>query len=137
MMTVLSEDYSANLPDYIPTCWERFQYFVHNHSESLAVVAIHQPANLYGVPNIDLDHDNYQQKPYLRWTYGGLGAAVDVMANALSALGVQKGMTLFTVVPNGAEYLLCLFVANKLGCAFTPLSSRNFVNVEEITHLIK
>jgi acyl-CoA synthetase (AMP-forming)/AMP-acid ligase II len=136
-MTALSEDYGADLPDYIPTCWERFQDFVHNHSDSLALVAVHQPANLYGMPNIDLDHDAYRQKPYLRWTFGGLGAAVDKMAYALTALGVRKGMTLFTVLPNGAEYLISLFAANKLGCAFTPFSSRNFVNIEEVTYMIK
>jgi acyl-CoA synthetase (AMP-forming)/AMP-acid ligase II len=137
MAPTLSEAYGDPVPDNLPTFWERFRYLVENYPEELALVAIHQPAGLYNISNVDFEDEGYKQRPYLRWSYNGLATAIDQFAAGLQILGARKGMPLITFVPNGAERMVAVFAANKLGCPYTAISTRNLVNMEETAHMIK
>lgn len=137
MAVTMSEDYGSPLPDEMPSSWDRLQRVIKNMPEALALVAMHQPAGLYGLPNVDLEDESYKQAPYLRWNYRTFSMAIDRLAAGLQAHGVRKGMPLITFLPNGAERLLAYFAANKLGCPFTPVSPKNLVNLEEVAHMVK
>src|SRR3954451_2547998 len=51
----------------------------------------------------------------LRYTYSELNAAVDVLARALLALGLERGDRLGIWSPNCAEWVLTQFATAKVG----------------------
>jgi acyl-CoA synthetase (AMP-forming)/AMP-acid ligase II len=137
MAAAISEEYGGPVPEILPTCWERFHSLVENYPEDLALVSMHHASKLYSIPNLDYDDEAYNEQPYLRWNYHGLGTAVDEFAAGLLAFGVRKGMPLITFLANGAEHMIAAFAANKIGCPFTPISPKNFVNMEETVHMVE
>lgn len=136
MSSVLSEDSGDPIPDIIPTIYSRYRKNVDENSDHLALIAVHQPAGLYGIANIALEDDVYKSKPYLRWNYEGFGLAVDTLARGLISYGARKGMALVTFVPNAAEPLMAALAASKNGYPFSPISPRNLSNIEETIHMI-
>ncbi|KAF2101709.1 acetyl-CoA synthetase-like protein [Rhizodiscina lignyota] len=125
------------LPGPFQSCWEYFENAVSKHPDSLAVVATHQVADLYGMNSQPLDTDAYAKAPYLRWTYHELRTAVDTLVRALSARGVHAGMPIFTFLPNGAEFLSVYWASNALGCTLVPINIRNLANAKEVSHMMK
>jgi acyl-CoA synthetase (AMP-forming)/AMP-acid ligase II len=134
---LLSEDHGPPLPEDLPTFWSRFSDHVRHYPDDLAIVALHQKANHYGIPSIPLDNAQSAESPYLRWSYKALGIAVDQFAAGLQAGGAEKGMPLIAFVMNGAEFLIAFFAANKLGCPFAAINIRNLVNMEESRYMVK
>lgn len=137
MAMTLSEEYGTPLKIDFPTSWERYRFQVDNHPDDLALVAVHQPAELYGIPNVPLDDEEYAKTPYLRWKYKSLGSAVDQFARGLEAHNVTIGTAFITFIPNGAEIIMSIFASNKIGCPLSSISPANLVNLEETSHMVK
>jgi long-chain acyl-CoA synthetase len=55
-------------------------------------------------------------------TYGELKLHVDTFATALSDLGIKKGDTVATILPNCPEYIISDFAILRLGAIHVPLS---------------
>lgn len=133
--TLPSEEYGASLSNHLPTLWHRFRGSGATYPNELALACLHQPHDLYGISA----HAPHETKPceYLRWTYKQLLAGVDTFAHNLKRLGVEPGMPISTFLYNGAEYALAMWAAHKLGCPLGPINPRNFVNADEVTHMLK
>lgn len=89
-----------------PSVWAAFLNNVQRIPDALALVCRHQPAGLFGVPNIDTDNETYHEKPYLRWSYQSLRDAVGRLAATWKSHGFQEGSIVITFVGNGVEYVL-------------------------------
>jgi long-chain acyl-CoA synthetase len=59
-----------------------------------------------------------------RWTYEEFDERANRLANALSALGVDHGDRVSTLLYNGSEIILTVFACAKLGAVFNPLNFR-------------
>jgi len=58
------------------------------------------------------------------FTFAELDERANRLANALSALGVEKGDRVSTMLYNGSEIILTVFACAKLGAVFNPLNYR-------------
>jgi acyl-CoA synthetase (AMP-forming)/AMP-acid ligase II len=132
----ISEIYGDALPKDDSTLWQRFNESVSGHPAAIALAISHQPPGLYGIPNQALEDNQYQQAPYLRWTFKDLRYAASRLSKALKAIGVLPGMPIITFLPNGVEYVLMLWAANEIGCILAPINPRNLSNKVEVTHMI-
>lgn len=137
MAGALSEVYGDPLPPNIPSLWESFSSAAERYPDNIALVATHQPPNLFGITNQPLEDEQYSKKPYLRWTYKEFKNAIERTKRGLQTLGVHEEMPILTFVNNGAEYFLVLQAANSIGAVLAPLNPKNLANKEEITHMIK
>ncbi|RDI89388.1 hypothetical protein Vi05172_g842 [Venturia inaequalis] len=137
MAEALSEVYGEPLPPNIPSLWESFSSAAERYPENIALVATHQPPNLFGIISQPLEDEQYQKNPYLRWTYKEFENAIDRTKRGLQALGVHEEMPILTFVHNSAEYFLILQAANSIGAVLAPINPRNLANKEEIAHMIK
>ncbi|KAI3395324.1 hypothetical protein diail_1436 [Diaporthe ilicicola] len=135
----LSEEYGPPLPhlDPPPCMWRDFQSFVSSTPDALAIACVHQPPDLFGIPNLPLDHDAFHHHPYLRWSFRSLSRGVERLVRAWRPLGVKEGTPLVTFCHNSAEYVLAAYAATKLGCVIIPISPRNLTNEEEVRHMVK
>ena len=59
-----------------------------------------------------------------RLSYAEFDTRVNRLANALGALGIEKGDRVSTVLYNGTEIVLTVFACAKLGAVFNPLNFR-------------
>lgn len=107
MSNLLSEESGGPLDDK-PTIWGAFINNVTQTPDALALVCMHQPSGLFGVPNIDIDNDKYRQQPYLRWSYQSLREATGRLVAAWQARGIHEGSVLVTFIGNGLEYVLAV-----------------------------
>ena len=57
-------------------------------------------------------------------TYGELQDRVNRLANALQAMGVQKGDRIAVMALNGIQYVEMYYATAKLGGVFIPLNYR-------------
>lgn len=137
MAEALSEVYGEPLPPNIPSLWESFSSAAERYPENIALVATHQPPNLFGIISKPLEDEQYQKNPYLRWTYKEFENAIGRTKRGLQALGVHEEMPILTFVHNSAEYFLILQAANSIGAVLAPINPRNLANKEEIAHMIK
>ncbi|TLD14772.1 Acyl-CoA synthetase family member 2 [Venturia nashicola] len=137
MAESLSEVYGDPLPSNIPSLWEGFSSAAKSYPENIALVATHQPPNLFGITSQPLEDEQYQKKPYLRWTYKEFKNAVERTKCGLQTLGIHEEMPVLTFANNCAEYFLVLQAVNPLGAVLAPINPRNLANKEEITHMIK
>ena len=58
-----------------------------------------------------------------RLTYRELNQSINRLANALIALGIQKGDKVATILPNSLELYETLWAAAKIGAVVVPLSA--------------
>lgn len=137
MAKALSEIYGGALPPNIPSLWESFTSVAKQYPENIALIATHQPPNLFDIASQPLEDEQYRQKPYLRWTYKEFRHAIERTIRGLRNLGVHEEMPVLTFVSNSAEYFLVLQAANVLGAVLAPLNPRNLANKDEITHMMK
>lgn len=138
-LVTLSEEYGPPLPqlEQPPCMWRDFQSFVRSTPDALAIACVHQPPELFGIPNIPLDHDAFHERPYLRWSFRNLSRGIDRLVRAWRPLGVKEGTPLVTFCANSAEYVLACYAAIKLGCVIIPISPRNLTNEEEARHMVR
>lgn len=137
MAEALSEVYGDPLPSKILSLWESFSSAAEHYPEKIALVATHQPPDLFGIISQPLVDEQYQKKPYLRWTYQEFKNAVGRTKRGLEAFGIREEMPILTFVNNCAEYFLVLQAANSIGAVLAPINPRNLASKEEITHMIK
>lgn len=137
MATESSEVYGEAIPETLPDLWHRLCESVKKHPDELALVCTHQPPDLFSIPSIPLKADEYQQKPYLRWTYTSLKHGTDRLTRSLKAKGVKAGTPVVNLLQNNAEYVLTFWAANQLGCVIASVNPRNLQNKEEVTHILK
>lgn len=137
MVSSLSIEIGEPLPGPFRTIWDRFEDAASKYPNNIALVATHQPAEIYGMASQPLETDEYAKSPYLRLTYRQVRIVVDRLARALSAHDVSPGMCIFTFMPNGIEFLATSLAANLLGCTLVPINVRNLANEIEVTHMIK
>src|SRR5215210_3041642 len=69
-----------------------------------------------------------------RYTYREFDAAVNRVANMLSAHGVGKGDVVTLLLPNGAEYVIAYFACFKLGAPAGPVNS--LLKAEEMAYVL-
>jgi acyl-CoA synthetase (AMP-forming)/AMP-acid ligase II len=119
------------------SCIQRLEECASVYVNEIAVVCAHQPQGLYGVNSQPSDNFEYQQSPYVRWTYGEYYATVERLARALAAAGVGEGTPVFTFLPNGVEFLVTIFASMRLGSTLIPVNVRNLTNAQEVAHMIK
>ncbi len=69
------------------------------------------------------------------WTYGEWDKDVNILANAFSQSGVQKGDRVSTILYNTAQFAMTLFACMKIGAVFNPINFR--LTGEEISYIIR
>lgn len=82
-----------------------------------AVSALHQPA--YHLSN--LTGQTPGQVEYASWTFAQLKRAVFIVSKALLDQGVERGICLYTFLPNGIECVLLAWVSALLQLTLVPL----------------
>jgi acyl-CoA synthetase (AMP-forming)/AMP-acid ligase II len=137
MAEALSEIYGKPLPQRIPSLWESFTSAVEYYPDNTALIATHQPPNLFGITSQPLEDEQYRQKPYLRWNFKDFNTGIERTIRSLRSLGVHEEMPVMTFVNNSAEYYLVMQAANVIGAVLAPINPRNLANKDEITHMIK
>jgi acyl-CoA synthetase (AMP-forming)/AMP-acid ligase II len=70
-----------------------------------------------------------------RFSFRQLGAAVDRMARAFLASGVQKGDRIALWAPNGADWVITSFAVYAVGAVLVPLNTR--YRGEEAGHVLR
>lgn len=108
----------------------RFDKVVSAHPDRIALVCMHQPADLFGF-------GVGQKQDYLRLTYSQLDAASDKLARVLSARGVVAGRSIVTFLLSRAEYAVAYWAAVKLHCPFTPFDPAALHRVDEILYRLR
>lgn len=136
-MAALSEIHAEPLGPKLPTVWERFTDCVERYPDNIAVVCTHQAPELYGIPNVPLQHEVYQKKPYLRWTYTSFRGAIDRFAHGLEAQGARSGMALIMFMPNVIEFMIARWETIQNAMVDVPINPRNLSNREEAIHMLK
>ncbi|CAK1357981.1 unnamed protein product [Cercospora beticola] len=130
----LSHDEGASLPESYPSCWESLLAAAFKYPDSIALVSMHQPNNLYGIASTPATLTARCDR--LRWTYRTLKTTAERLATGLAARGISSGTIVFTFLPNCAEFVLTLWAAWRLGFTLVPLNSRNLANRREFEHMI-
>ena len=137
-MAILSEEFGAPLPERDPPCmWKDLLSQLSSRPDALAVACVHQPPDMFGIPTLPLDDDDFRAKPYLRWSFRSLCLGIEQLVKALRPLGVKQSTPIVTFVQNSIEFVLITYAAIKLGCVMIPISPRNLTNEEEVRHMIK
>ncbi len=72
--------------------------------------------------------------PNERVTYADLQTRVNQLANAMQALGVQKGQNVGVMAVNGPEFVEIYYASAALGATMVPLNFR--AKAEELTYMI-
>ncbi|KAK8012980.1 acetyl-CoA synthetase-like protein [Apiospora marii] len=114
--------------------WSRLETSAQVFGERLAVASLDQPRGLYGFENMETTSN---PSAYLRWSYNTLSSAVDRFAESLGNRKVGKGDVVVTYLYNKVKFVLSLWVAHKLGCAFVPLHPDSLLNQEEAVHVLR
>lgn len=109
---------------------ERFDNAVSTHPDRIALVCMHQPADLFGF-------GAGQKQDYLRLTYSQLDAASDKLARVLSERGVVAGRSIVTFLLSRAEYAIACWAAIKLHCPFTPFDPAALHRIDEILYRLR
>ncbi|KAF2758868.1 acetyl-CoA synthetase-like protein [Pseudovirgaria hyperparasitica] len=128
---------AAPLPDILPTIGSFFRQAVALYPDHVALSCPHQSSDLFGMCSIPLDADEYREKPWLRWSYTVFKQCVDRFASGLRAHGISCGTSIVTFLPNVAEYMICFWAADALGCSFVPINPKNLTNVAEVDHMLR
>ncbi|KAK6071130.1 AMP-binding enzyme [Seiridium cupressi] len=138
---LLSEITTPGLaPSPGPPIWHKFLASAEAEPESLALVAMHQRADLYGFPSLP-DEEDVTSGPasptYLRWSYTTLKRAIVRLVAGLQSIGVDDGTPIISFLPLGAEGSLALWAAEALDCIWIPLNARTIANSTEVTHMVR
>lgn len=134
----LSEVEGKPLPDDVPSLWQTFSSTSSRHPDNIAIASLQQPAGLYQIeskPPLENIHE-YDEKPWLRWTYRNLIIATRRLQRALEERGLEPGAPLFTFLDAGVEFPLCLWTSHAKRCCFAPLSPKNLTNLPEVAHMM-
>ncbi|KAH9903906.1 acetyl-CoA synthetase-like protein [Xylariomycetidae sp. FL2044] len=130
----------GSAPSPGPPIWHKFLASTEAEPESLALVAMHQRADLYGFPSL-LDEEEValgQVSPaYLRWSYATLKNAIVRLVTGLQSIGVDSGTPIVSFLPLGAEGALALWASEALDCIWIPLNTRSLANSAEVTHMVR
>lgn len=136
---------TQDFPDPLPLTHNLFHEAVVKWPDNIALVCPHQAANLYNItsiPNPNFQevvegiHQSEEHRPYLRWTFQHLKSGVDRLKIGLRSLGVRRGMTMVTVMPNCAEFVLSWWAARGMGLVIAPVNPRNLSNEDEVAHIL-
>lgn len=137
MEELLSEVEGKPLSETVPSLWQTFTRTASRYPDNISIACLGQPANLYQVGSQALEIPAYQEKPWLRWTYRDLLAAIHRLKGALERRGLKRGAPLFSFVNAGVEFPLCLWTSYAKGCCFVPLNPKNLTNLPEVTHMME
>lgn len=135
---------NQGIPEPLPLTDELFHESVARWPDNIALVCAHQAANLYDIPSVpnpdfqavNGSHQSEECRPYLRWTFQNLKSGVDRLKIGLRSLGARRGMTVVTVMPNCAEFVLTWWAARGMGLVIAPVNPRNLSNKEELAHML-
>lgn len=123
------------IPNQLRFTHELFREAVANWPDNIALVCLHQAADLYDIPSVP-NTDFHGGDPYLRWTFQNLQSGVDRLQSGLRSLGVRPGMPVVTFMPNCAEFVLTFWAARALGLVMAPVNPRNLSNQDEVAHIL-
>jgi len=89
-------------------------------------------------PNETCELDpEYEQRPWLRWTYGTLYDAVDLFSSAITQRGAMPGAPVLTLLHNGIESWICLWASHLNRHTWAPLHPGNLRNTPEMTYMMQ
>lgn len=130
---LLSEDIGLNIPEPSQSLQQILTQSVRQYGERTALVSCHQPSDLLSslAPTQD-----YGEKDYLRWSYGQLELAAEILAAYLEKNGIKKGDALVVVLYSCAEWVVCFWAAARLGCPFVPINPAIVSRANEIQHIL-
>lgn len=137
MEELLSDVEGKPLPETVPSLWQTFTHAASRYPDNISIACLGQPADLYQVGSQAPELPAYQEKPWLRWTYRDLLAAINRLKGALERRGLKRGAPLFSFVNTGVEFPLCLWTSYAKGCCFVPLNPKNLTNLPEVTHMME
>lgn len=132
--TTLSEAFGGEWPDSPPPVWRRLANAAQQHPDKLALAALHQPPNLYGVNSADYTSGSLDK--HLQWSYSQLSSTAANLAAGLRAQGLNPGSSIVTILKNGVEFPMAFWAAHSLGCPFVPLNPRTLANAVETQHML-
>ncbi|CAG8957904.1 hypothetical protein HYFRA_00000245 [Hymenoscyphus fraxineus] len=102
------------------------------NGSKIAVVCMHQPANLYSnVVKGKITAD------YLRWTFNEIIHVSHLMAIALAESGIRPGMTIAAFVENSIEAQILFRASLELNCQIALLNPKSTSNPRELVHLFE
>lgn len=101
----LSQIHGPSLPAQVRSAWDFFEQTVHEYPDSLALVSVCQPHDLFDIHSIPLNEGDHDAQ-YLRWTYKSLRCGITCLVSGFRALGIEPGTLIFTFVHNCAEFVL-------------------------------
>lgn len=104
------------------------------YSDKIALAVGFQPADLLTAPGGATGTDTGTN--YLRLTHGQLQRAGECLAAYLFEQGVRPGMTIVSLMYNGAEFHILFRAALALRCPFCPLTPLLASNPEVINHIL-
>lgn len=79
----------------------------------------------------------YEQRPWLRWTYGTLYDAADLFRSAIARRGAVPGAPVLTFLHNGIESWICLWASHLNRHTWAPLHPGNLRNTTEIAYMVQ
>jgi acyl-CoA synthetase (AMP-forming)/AMP-acid ligase II len=114
----------------------RFQTFVEEHPENLAIVCLHQPADLYGFDSLSMECSTDEHAPYLRWSYEILSRSVMQLKESLVARGAVSEVVLFSFCESQVESVISMLAAYTMGWVHVPIGPENLNNLQEVQHMV-
>lgn len=123
----------------IPRALDMFRVSLEKYYDKLAVASMYQPAD-YLSPIFE----NGPQRPddgntgdYLRWSYGQVRHAGELLAASLASRGVREGMTVAVLMHGGIDFYLLFYACLVLRCRFSPMNYNSITNATEIQSMLK
>lgn len=128
----LSEIHGKALAKPLKTLHELLSAPATTHGSNIAVVCMHQPADLYS--NVAQGKATAE---YLRWTFQEIVRASHLMAIALVEAGIRPGMTFAAFVENSIESHILLRASLELNCAIALLNPKSTSVHRELIHVFE
>ena len=128
----LSELHGKKLARPIRTVYELLTNPARKDGSKIAVVSMHQPADLYstiakGTPTAE----------YLRWSFDEIVRVSHAMVVALAEAGIRPGMVIAVFVENNIESQILFRAGLELNCPIALLNPRSTSNHRELLHMFE
>lgn len=113
-----------------------------NYYEKLAVASMYQPADYlapifeHDAPSSPPGWKDGEERNYLRWSYGQLRHAGELLAASLASRGVRSGQTITALIHGGVDFYIIFYATLVLRCRFSPMNYSTISNAAEISSML-
>lgn len=123
----------------VPVVIDMLKNSFEKYHGKLAVASMFQPANyLASIFEKDiLDASTDASRDYLRWSYGQVRHAGELLAVALAERGVQERSTIAVLHYGSIDFYICFYATMVLRCRFAPMNYHSITNADEIQSMLK